>query len=87
MKTEIMAYPKPKHPEAALDAFVGNITEIGAILARLQSAVDDHLGIVPENVSWGHVGDTAQIASQLREISDRLFHEGEYAAPTTTGEK
>ena len=74
-----MKHPKPHHQDAALDAFVGNLTEISAILARLQSAVDDHMGIAPENVNWGHVGDTAQIASQLRAISDRLFHEGEYA--------
>lgn len=87
MRPETKTHPKPKHPEAALDAFVGNITEIGAILSRLQSTVDDHLGIAPENVNWGHVGDTVQIASQLREIRDRLFHEGEYAAPTTAREK
>jgi len=74
-----MKNPKPHHQDAALDTFVGNLTEITAILARLQSAVDDHLGIAPENVNWGHVGDTAQIASQLREIRDRLYHEGEYA--------
>ena len=74
-----MKHTKPHHQDAALDTFVGNLTEISAILARLQSAVDDHLGIAPESVNWGHVGDTAQIASQLREIRDRLFHEGEYA--------
>jgi len=74
-----MTHPKSHHPDAVLDTFVGNLTEISAILARLQSAVDDHMGIAPESVNWGHVGDTAQIASQLREIRDRLFHEGEYA--------
>ena len=74
-----MKHPKPHHQVVALDAFVGNLTEISAILARLQSAVEDHLGIAPENVSWGHVGDTAQITSQLREIRDRLYYEGEYA--------
>ena len=82
-----MKHPKPHHQDAALDAFVGNLTEISAILARLQSAVDDHLGIAPENVNWGHVGDTAQIASQLREIRDRLFNEGEYAEPTAEESK
>ena len=74
-----MTHPKPHHQDAALDTFVGNLSEITAILARLQSTVDDHLGIAPEIVNWGHVGDTAQIASQLREIRDRLFNEGEYA--------
>ena len=82
-----MRHPKPHHQDAALATFVGNLTEISAILARLQSAVDDHLGIAPENVNWGHVGDTAQIASQLREIRDRLFNEGEYAEPTAEESK
>ena len=81
-----MKNPKPHHQDAGLDTFVGNLTEISAILARLQSAIDDHLGIAPESVNWGHVGDTAQIASQLREIRDRLFHEGEYAKPAAVKE-
>ena len=81
-----MKHPKPHHQDAALDTFVGNLTEISAILACLQSAIDDHLGIAPESVNWGHVGDTAQIASQLREIRDRLFHEGEYVAIATAKE-
>ena len=82
-----MKLPKPHHQDAALDTFIGNLAEITAILARLQSAVEDHLGIAPENVNWGHVGDTAQIASQLREIRDRLFNEGEYAEPTAEESK
>ena len=81
-----MKHLKPHHQDVALDIFVGNLTEISAILARLQSAVDDHLEIAPEGVNWGHVGDTAQIASQLQEICDRLFHEGEYAEPAVAKE-
>ena len=42
-----MKHPKPHHPDAALDTFVGNLTEITAILAHLQSAVDDHPGDCP----------------------------------------
>jgi len=82
-----MTHPKSHHPDAVLDTFVGNLTEISAILARLQSAVDDHMGIAPERVNWGHVGDTAQIASQLREIRDRLFHEGEHTVPAAEESK
>ena len=82
-----MTHPKPHKLDAALDTFVGNLTEISAILARLQSAVDDHLGIAPENVNWGHVGDTAQIASQLREIRDCLFNEAECAVPAAEESK
>jgi hypothetical protein len=33
----------------------------------------------PEGVNWGHVGDMGETRNSLREISDRLFHEGEYA--------
>ncbi len=32
-----------------------------------------------ESLNWGHVGDIARARSQLQEISDQLFHEGEHA--------
>ena len=33
----------------------------------------------PEGVNWGHVGDMARTRDGLREVSDAMFIEGEYA--------
>jgi len=43
------------------------------ILAELDSDTE------PENVNWGHVGDMNETRSDLRQINDRLFGEGEHA--------
>lgn len=50
------------------------------ILAGLQKADMDG-----EPINWGHVGTMAHYRSQLREVNDSMFHEGEYAedAPLT----
>jgi hypothetical protein len=65
--------------EKALDAFIGHCHAIDEMLERLKALSDDHFNVAPDEVHWGHVGDVAETALQLRRITDRLFHEGEYA--------
>ncbi len=43
------------------------------ILAELDSDTE------PAGVHWGHVGDMAEVRSDLRAVNDRLFGEGEHA--------
>ncbi len=68
-----------RNRDAALAAFIGKKAEIDEMLARLQSLSDDHFGFDPEAVNWGSVGSLDHVASDLREITDFLFGEGEYA--------
>ncbi len=68
-----------RNHEAALAAFIGKKAEIDEMLARLQALSDDHFGFDPEAVNWGSVGSLDHVASDLREITDFLFGEGEYA--------
>jgi len=68
-----------KNQEAALVAFTARKAEIDEMLARLQALSDDHFGFDPEAVSWSSVGSLEHVASDLREITDFLFGEGEYA--------
>ena len=64
----------------ALDAFIARKREIDAMLQRLAACSDDHFGVAPDEVNWGHVGNLGYVIERLREASDFLFTEGECAA-------
>jgi hypothetical protein len=69
-----------KSKEQALAAFVVRKAEIDAMLSRLQSLSDDHFGVAPDEVTWGHVGSLEHHAELLERITDMAFGEGEHAA-------
>jgi hypothetical protein len=64
----------------ATDAFLSHKANIDAMLERIQALSDDHFEVDPDNIHWGHVGTVADVAEQLKRITDALFHEGEHAA-------
>ncbi|HYN38294.1 MAG TPA: hypothetical protein VES39_03490 [Rhodospirillales bacterium] len=64
----------------ALDAFIVRKREIDAMLQRLTAFSDDHFGVAPDEVNWGHVGNLGYVVERLREASDFLFTDGECAA-------
>ena len=76
---ELRAEKAHRNRGAALAAFIGKKAEIDEMLARLQALSDDHFGFDPEAVNWGAVGSLDHVASDIREITDFLFGEGEYA--------
>jgi acyl-CoA synthetase (AMP-forming)/AMP-acid ligase II len=41
--------------DAALAAFITRKAEIDAMLERLAAFSDDHFGVAPEDVHWGHL--------------------------------
>jgi hypothetical protein len=49
------------------------------MLSRLQSLSDDHFGVAPDEVTWGHVGSLEHHAELLRRITDMAFGKGEHA--------
>ena len=63
----------------ALAAFAARKVEIDAMLQRLASFSDDHFGVTPDEVMWGHVGDLGFVAERLRQASDFIFQEGKCA--------
>jgi hypothetical protein len=67
------------HDTGALDTFVARKAEIDGMLARLQALSEDHFDVHPDEVHWGHVGNLADWAEQLRRITDAAFGEGEHA--------
>ena len=40
---------------------------------------DDHFGVGPGAVTWGHVGDVTHYVTALKEVTDAYFWQGEYA--------
>ena len=68
-----------KDPTAVAAAFISKKAEIDEMLARLQALSDDHFNFDPEAVNWGSVGSISSVASDLRQITDFLFGEGEHA--------
>lgn len=76
---ELRAEKARLNQEAALAAFIGKKAEIDEMLARLQALSDDHFNFDPEAVNWGSVGSISSVASDLRQVTDFLFGEGEHA--------
>jgi division protein CdvB (Snf7/Vps24/ESCRT-III family) len=65
--------------DKALAAFMSCKAKIDTMLARLQTLSNEHFSANPDEIHWGHAGDLAGMAKNLREICDRAFQEGEYA--------
>jgi hypothetical protein len=68
-----------KSKEEALAAFVSRKAEIDAMLTRLQALSDEHFGVAPDEVTWGHVGSLGHYAELLKRITDMAFNEGDHA--------
>ena len=65
--------------DKALTAFIAKKTEIDALLARIQALSADHFNVMPDDVTWGHVGSLEDYAALLKRITDAAFREGEHA--------
>lgn len=66
--------------QTALDAFISRKAEIDTMLDRLRVLSEDHFGVNPDDINWGHVGTLAHYAELLKRITDVAFKEGEHAA-------
>ena len=62
-----------------LDAYIARKAEIDTMLERLKALSDDHFGIAPDQIHWGHVGTLTHYAELLKRITDSAFKEGEHA--------
>ena len=63
----------------ALEAYMEHHAAALALVERIHGAIESHdVSPEPESINWGHVGDMAETYIALRQISDRLFGEGEY---------
>jgi len=70
---------RTRNNDKAIAAFIARKAEIDDMLTRLQALSEEHFNADPEEIHWGNVGDLTDMATKLREITDRAFGEGEYA--------
>lgn len=54
--------------------FSASIHDIRDLAAQLIQACDDHFGVAPEAVHFGHVGDANRVLCAMREINEMLSH-------------
>jgi len=56
--------------KTALDSFTGTVGEISVLMNKLQEAVvNNHMGVAPEAVNWGHAGTAQHILEMLNEVA------------------
>jgi hypothetical protein len=70
-------YP-PK--QTALEAYEEHQARIQGLIKQISAGIEAHDKKCHPRHNWGHVGDLASIEETLRDISDRLHSEGEYAS-------
>ena len=78
--SQIARKTNAKSNDEALDTFIAKKAEIDTMLRRLQALSDDHFGVAPDEVTWGHVGSLGHHAELLKRVTDMAFNEGEHAA-------
>lgn len=57
--------------EKALQAFMENMSDAKTLFEKLQAHINDHMGINPDDINWGHVGDIGYIVEKLTALFDR----------------
>ncbi|WP_028452955.1 hypothetical protein [Chitinilyticum aquatile] len=62
-----------------IEVFVAQVGEFETLLNRLQTMLDDHFSVDPDDVKWGDVGDMGHRIEVLKQITDAYFKEGEFA--------
>ena len=55
--------------DQARDAFLHNVGSARELLAMLTRHVEDHMGVDPEELHWGHVGDASHLVELLKEAA------------------
>lgn len=65
--------------KSAQDSFIGIIAEINSRLDELKAYTEDHMGVDPDSINWGHAGSAQQLLAELTELTDRAYKRGEYA--------
>ena len=70
--------------EACARAYRENAAEVRRLLARLTKAAEKNFdatfgGVDGDRIHFGHVGSLGAVKVALREISNQVFREGEYA--------
>ncbi len=55
--------------DKAVNEFIINLDNAQDALDTIQEAINDHLGVSPDDVNWANVGDAKRIAVDLNAIA------------------
>lgn len=58
--------------QKALDKFVANVSASSGLLQSLTQYIDNHMEVDPDEVNWGHVGDSASLRNTLEELVQKF---------------
>lgn len=61
----------------AIDAFIRHKAKLDEAIAKIMAASDDFLGLIPDEIHWGHVGDMEAFADAAAAIADKITGTGE----------
>ena len=64
---------------SAIEAFGDAHREAKSLAQRILDHLETVASYPAEPIDWGHVGDMAETVKGLRQVSDRMFAEGEHA--------
>jgi len=56
--------------EAIENEFLRKKATIDGLLLELQAHSEDFFGVIPDNITWGHIGDLNRIIELLTEIKE-----------------
>lgn len=59
--------------------FISKNAENVAMLKRLLAQIENHNSTDPDSISYADISEAGYLGMQIKEISDRVFQEGEYA--------
>jgi hypothetical protein len=65
--------------DKAIEAYAAHVELVRKIAARILEHAENYLGASPEEITWAKVGSAEHFATELLEISDAMFGEGEHA--------
>jgi len=65
--------------EKTLQEFMAKMAQAQTLLAELQTYVDDHMEVSPDDVNWGTVGSAGYMVEKLIKLIDWAFNRGEHA--------
>jgi len=60
------------HNDRAVGAMIAGKAEFDSLLAALAALSEDHFGVLPDDVNWGHVGMVSEAAGLLRQALQLL---------------
>jgi hypothetical protein len=58
--------------EQAQDAFIASLAKSAMLAERIQETLNNHLGVNPDTLNWGHVGNIQHVQELLEEIAEFL---------------